>query len=165
MNNLWVQDWLEDRKVKRLVLILTSVDTQETLERWEFNVEYEEEDGEGKGGVGWGERRELVEFNARGRDNPTNNNGDLSDASGVPLRYFFVVKLSHRSVLPCYGMRGGADRCLGCYLVDTSTILVGKWCFLSCSLHEWRDLLDDSDQLSFSYRTFFFFNNTDRLQQ
>ncbi len=32
--------------MKRLVLILTSVDTNETIERWEFNVEYEQ-DGSG----------------------------------------------------------------------------------------------------------------------
>ncbi len=36
--------------MSRLVLILTSVDTQETLERWEFNVEYEKEQGQDKKG-------------------------------------------------------------------------------------------------------------------
>jgi len=30
--------------VKRLVLILTSVDTKETLERWTFDVDYEKDE-------------------------------------------------------------------------------------------------------------------------
>ena len=40
-----IQDWLEERKVRKLVMVLASVETKETLERWEFNVEYEA-DGE-----------------------------------------------------------------------------------------------------------------------
>jgi mitotic spindle assembly checkpoint protein MAD2 len=31
--------------VKKLVVVLSSVDTKEVLERWEFNVDYETEDG------------------------------------------------------------------------------------------------------------------------
>ena len=34
--------------MKRLVLVLSSVDSKETLERWEFNVEYEKEEGDGE---------------------------------------------------------------------------------------------------------------------
>eukprot|EP00088_Acartia_fossae_P016399 TRINITY_DN1916_c0_g1_i2.p1 TRINITY_DN1916_c0_g1~~TRINITY_DN1916_c0_g1_i2.p1 ORF type:complete len:213 (-),score=42.18 TRINITY_DN1916_c0_g1_i2:396-1034(-) len=36
-----IQDWLEQRKVKRLVLVLKSVETKEVLERWEFKIEHE----------------------------------------------------------------------------------------------------------------------------
>ena len=43
---LLFQGWLNERKVKKLVVVLTNVDTKEVLERWEFKVEYEtEEDG------------------------------------------------------------------------------------------------------------------------
>ena len=36
-----------ERKVKRLVVVLTSVESKEVLERWEFKVEYETEDEAG----------------------------------------------------------------------------------------------------------------------
>ena len=42
-----IQEWLEERKVRKLVMVLASVETKETLERWEFNVEYEA-DGDDK---------------------------------------------------------------------------------------------------------------------
>merc|ERR1711953_1440172 len=42
-----IKDWLEERKVRKLVMVLASVETKETLERWEFNVEYEA-DGDDK---------------------------------------------------------------------------------------------------------------------
>lgn len=41
-----IKDWLEERKVHKLVVVLASVETKETLERWEFNVEYESDDKE-----------------------------------------------------------------------------------------------------------------------
>ena len=31
-----IKDWLEKRKIKKLVVVLNSVETKETLERWEF---------------------------------------------------------------------------------------------------------------------------------
>ena len=40
---LQFQSWLIERKIRKLVVVLTSVDTKEVLERWEFKVEYEEE--------------------------------------------------------------------------------------------------------------------------
>merc|ERR1712062_418874 len=42
-----IKEWLEERKVRKLVMVLASVETKETLERWEFNVEYEA-DGDDK---------------------------------------------------------------------------------------------------------------------
>ena len=36
-----IQEWLVERKIKKLVVVLTSVETKEVLERWEFKVEYE----------------------------------------------------------------------------------------------------------------------------
>merc|ERR1719273_2299576 len=41
---LQIQEWLVERKVKKLVMVLTSVETKEVLERWEFKVEYETDD-------------------------------------------------------------------------------------------------------------------------
>ena len=48
----YIQSWLESRQVKRLVVVLSSVDTQETLERWEFNVEYSNEESGAAGAAG-----------------------------------------------------------------------------------------------------------------
>ena len=36
-----IQNWLEERKVKRLVVVLNSVETKDVLERWEFKIENE----------------------------------------------------------------------------------------------------------------------------
>ena len=43
---------LENRQIHKLVVVLASVETKETLERWEFKVEYEtdNEDKENKTG-------------------------------------------------------------------------------------------------------------------
>merc|ERR1712018_238166 len=38
-----IKDWLEERKVRKLVVVLASVETKETLERWEFDVQYDTE--------------------------------------------------------------------------------------------------------------------------
>jgi mitotic spindle assembly checkpoint protein MAD2 len=43
-----IQEWLVERKVKKLVVVLTNVETKEVLERWEFKVEYETEDEDSK---------------------------------------------------------------------------------------------------------------------
>ena len=39
-----IKDWLEARQVHKLVVVLANVETKETLERWEFKVEYETDD-------------------------------------------------------------------------------------------------------------------------
>ena len=36
-----IKDWLEVRKIKKLVVVLNSVETKDTLERWEFKIESE----------------------------------------------------------------------------------------------------------------------------
>jgi len=36
-----IKDWLEQRKVKRLVMVLKNVESKEVLERWEFKIEHE----------------------------------------------------------------------------------------------------------------------------
>ena len=36
-----IKDWLEESKIKKLVVVLKSVETKETLERWEFKIESE----------------------------------------------------------------------------------------------------------------------------
>ena len=38
-----IKDWLEQRKIKKLVVVLKNVETKETLERWEFQIESEKE--------------------------------------------------------------------------------------------------------------------------
>jgi len=43
-----IKDWLEQRKVKRLVMVLKNVENKEVLERWEFSIEHEStKDAEG----------------------------------------------------------------------------------------------------------------------
>lgn len=36
-----VQDWLVQRKVEKVTLVITNVNTKEVLEKWDFKVEYE----------------------------------------------------------------------------------------------------------------------------
>ena len=40
-----IEDWLTQRKVKKLVVVLNSVESKEVLERWEFKIENETIDG------------------------------------------------------------------------------------------------------------------------
>merc|ERR1712076_29150 len=40
-----IQDWLTQRKVKKLVMVLKSVESGEVLERWEFKIENETVEG------------------------------------------------------------------------------------------------------------------------
>eukprot|EP00095_Tigriopus_kingsejongensis_P003647 maker-scaffold2352_size16672-snap-gene-0.7 protein:Tk03647 transcript:maker-scaffold2352_size16672-snap-gene-0.7-mRNA-1 annotation:"mitotic spindle assembly checkpoint protein mad2a" len=40
-----IESWLNDRKVKKLVVVLSSVETKEVLERWEFKIMYETDEG------------------------------------------------------------------------------------------------------------------------
>jgi len=40
-----IQDWVAQRRVKKLVVVVNSVETREVLERWEFKVENEVEIG------------------------------------------------------------------------------------------------------------------------
>ena len=39
---------MEERKVKKLVVVLKSVDTNEVLERWEFKIEYDDKNVSGR---------------------------------------------------------------------------------------------------------------------
>jgi len=41
-----IKDWLEARKIKKLVMVLKNVGSQEVLERWEFKIEHETVTGE-----------------------------------------------------------------------------------------------------------------------
>lgn len=43
-----VESWLLSGDVQRLVVVVSGVDSGETLERWQFNVSLEEGDGENK---------------------------------------------------------------------------------------------------------------------
>lgn len=36
-----IQEWLIQRKVQKIVLVITNVNTKEVLEKWDFKVEYE----------------------------------------------------------------------------------------------------------------------------
>lgn len=36
-----IQEWLTQRKVYKIVLVITNVNTKEVLEKWEFKVQYE----------------------------------------------------------------------------------------------------------------------------
>ena len=35
----YISDWLTELIVQRVVLVVTSIDTGEVLERWQFNIE------------------------------------------------------------------------------------------------------------------------------
>ncbi|XP_011136440.1 mitotic spindle assembly checkpoint protein MAD2A isoform X2 [Harpegnathos saltator] len=38
-----IQEWLIQRKVHKIVLVITNVNTKEVLEKWDFKVEYEDQ--------------------------------------------------------------------------------------------------------------------------
>lgn len=46
MFNFYVTEWLLSKKVKKVSLIIANVQTKETMECWEFNIEYESGDAE-----------------------------------------------------------------------------------------------------------------------
>eukprot|EP00462_Mataza_sp_D1_P006317 CAMPEP_0175122100 /NCGR_PEP_ID=MMETSP0087-20121206/1535_1 /TAXON_ID=136419 /ORGANISM="Unknown Unknown, Strain D1" /LENGTH=207 /DNA_ID=CAMNT_0016403713 /DNA_START=30 /DNA_END=653 /DNA_ORIENTATION=+ len=43
-----LQAWLQTGQIKKLVVVITSIDTEEVMERWGFNVETDEKTLEGK---------------------------------------------------------------------------------------------------------------------
>lgn len=49
-----VQEWLEQRKIHKIALVITNVNTKEVLEKWEFKVEYENEVSNGSANNGEG---------------------------------------------------------------------------------------------------------------
>lgn len=44
-----VQEWLQHRKVHKITLVITNVNTKEVLEKWDFKVDYEGETPNGTG--------------------------------------------------------------------------------------------------------------------
>ncbi|XP_033219488.1 mitotic spindle assembly checkpoint protein MAD2A [Belonocnema kinseyi] len=44
-----VQEWLEQKKVHKITLVITNVNTKEVLEKWDFKVDYEDETANGTG--------------------------------------------------------------------------------------------------------------------
>lgn len=36
-----IQEWLVQRKVRKITLVITNVNTKEVLEKWDFKVDYE----------------------------------------------------------------------------------------------------------------------------
>lgn len=42
-----IQEWLIQRKVHKIVLVITNVNTKEVLEKWDFKVEYEDQKSNG----------------------------------------------------------------------------------------------------------------------
>ena len=36
-----IQEWLVQRKVQKITLVITNVNTKEVLEKWDFKVDYE----------------------------------------------------------------------------------------------------------------------------
>lgn len=62
-----MESWLTDGDVQRLVVVVTGVETGETLERWQFNVTVED-DGSGAGGLAPHGNDENVSHNVRERE-------------------------------------------------------------------------------------------------
>ena len=79
-----IEEWLVERKVKKLVVVLTSVETKEVLERWEFKVEYETEEND----------------DSKAGNENTNPNSDLSQKKGTKgdKKYCDVSKKDEKAI-------------------------------------------------------------------
>ena len=79
-----IEEWLVERKVKKLVVVLTSVETKEVLERWEFKVEYETEEND----------------DSKAGNENTNPNSDLSQKKGTngDNKYCDVSKKDEKAI-------------------------------------------------------------------
>merc|ERR1711902_43767 len=79
-----IEEWLVERKVKKLVVVLTSVETKEVLERWEFKVEYETEESD----------------NSKAGNENTNPNSDASKKKGTKSdrKYCDVSKKDEKAI-------------------------------------------------------------------
>lgn len=42
-----IQEWLVQRKVRKITLVITNVNTKEVLEKWDFKVDYEDQKANG----------------------------------------------------------------------------------------------------------------------
>ncbi|GLG95510.1 hypothetical protein R5R35_003110 [Gryllus longicercus] len=62
-----IEDWLVKKKVERITLVINDVKTKETLERWDFKVQYEVGVTVGKEGEETG-KKELKEIQKEIRD-------------------------------------------------------------------------------------------------
>ncbi|TGZ52217.1 mitotic spindle assembly checkpoint protein MAD2A [Temnothorax longispinosus] len=47
-----IQEWLVQRKVRKITLVITNVNTKEVLEKWDFKVDYEDQKENGTDGSG-----------------------------------------------------------------------------------------------------------------
>lgn len=68
-----MENWLLNGKVQRLVVVVTGVDSGETLERWQFNVRVE-------GGGGGGDENAVI---GNGQDVDGNRNGEENQHNSV----------------------------------------------------------------------------------
>lgn len=42
-----IQEWLVQRKIRKITLVITNVNTKEVLEKWDFKVDYEDQKANG----------------------------------------------------------------------------------------------------------------------
>ena len=82
-----IQEWLVERKIKKLVVVLTSVETKEVLERWEFKVEYETEDNGSKTSQKGGENV-----------NPNIDNQPIGEQEGQTKKYCDTSKKDEKAI-------------------------------------------------------------------
>ncbi|KAL0106238.1 hypothetical protein PUN28_016144 [Cardiocondyla obscurior] len=54
-----IQEWLVQRKVRKITLVITNVNTKEVLEKWDFKVDYEDQNVNGADGNVKGELPEV----------------------------------------------------------------------------------------------------------
>lgn len=59
-----IQEWLVQRKVHKITLVITNVNTKEVLEKWDFKVDYESQKANGINSSG-GIRAELPEVETK----------------------------------------------------------------------------------------------------
>lgn len=44
-----IEEWILQRKIEKITLVISNVNTKEVLEKWDFNVEYETNQSNGNG--------------------------------------------------------------------------------------------------------------------
>jgi len=54
-----IEEWLVQRKVHKITLVITNVNTKEVLEKWDFKVDYEDQKANGTDSIIKGDLPEV----------------------------------------------------------------------------------------------------------
>ena len=80
-----MSSWLQNDDVQRLVVVVSGLDSGETLERWQFNVSVEDEDGKNSG-------------NNNGNDENISNNVMVTNGEEEKMKKGKTVKEVHDEI-------------------------------------------------------------------